>query len=114
MMEAEVREVDGVTVIAPHGPLDVGAALDFRNLLTGPIGVSGNKVLVDLSSVSLVDSSGVGVLVTAHRQAEAAGAAFAIAGAVGPVGRVFEMTRTNKLLSIHGSVDEGIASLRDA
>jgi anti-anti-sigma factor len=112
-MEAEVREVDGVTVIAPHGPLDVGAALDFRNLLAGPIGVSGNKVIVDLSSVSLVDSSGVGVLVTAHRQAEAAGAAFAIAGAVGPVGRVFEMTRTNKLLSIHDSVDDGIASLRD-
>lgn len=114
MMEALVREIDGVTVIAPRGPLDVGAALDFRDLLTGPIGVPGNKVLVDLGEVPLVDSSGVGVLVTAHRQAEAAGATFAIAGAVGPVGRVFEMTRTNKLLSIHGSVDDGIASLRDA
>ena len=113
MMEAEVREVDGVTVIAPHGPLDVGAALDFRNLLTGPIGVAGNKVLVDLSSVSLVDSSGVGVLGDRAPPGRGGRRGFAIAGAVGPVGRVFEMTRTNKLLSIHGSVDEGIASLRD-
>ena len=112
MTETDVRVIDGVTVVAPTGPLDVSTAVEFRDLLAGPVNGSGNRVLVDLTNVTLVDSSGVGVFVTAHRQAEAAGAEFALAGAVGPVGRVFEMTRTNKLLHIHETVEEALASLR--
>jgi anti-sigma B factor antagonist len=113
-MEHELRDEDGVTVIAPRGPIDVSRALELRDLLAGPIGESGRHVLVDLSEVTLVDSSGIGIFVTAHRQAEAAGSTFALAGAPGPVGRVFELTRTNKLLRIYESVDDGLAALRDA
>lgn len=112
-MEHTLRELDGVTVVAPRGPIDVSRALELRDVLAGPVGEPGRCVLIDLSEVTLVDSSGVGILVTAHRQAEAAGATFALAGAVGPVGRVFELTRTNKLLRIYASVDEGLAALRE-
>jgi anti-anti-sigma factor len=112
-MEHDVRDQDGVTVIAPRGPIDVSRALELREVLAGPVGESGGRVLVDLSEVTLVDSSGIGIFVTAHRHAEAAGASFALAGAPGPVGRVFELTRTNKLLRIYPSVDEGLAALRD-
>jgi anti-anti-sigma factor len=111
-MEHSVREQDGVTVIAPRGVIDVSAALELRDLLAGPVGGAGNRVLVDLSEVTLIDSSGIGILVTAHRQAEAAGAVFALGGCVGPVGRVFEMTRTNKLLRIYATVDEALVVLR--
>ncbi|NUR77814.1 MAG: STAS domain-containing protein [Thermoleophilia bacterium] len=111
-MEHSVREQDGVTVIAPRGPIDVSDALTLRDLLAGPVGGAGNRVLVDLSEVTLVDSSGIGILVTAHRQAEASGAALALGNPVGPVGRVFEMTRTNKLLRIYPTVDEALAALR--
>lgn len=113
-MDADVRDADGITVIAPRGALDVSSALELRDLLAGPIGEAGRGVLVDLSEVTLVDSSGIGVFVTAHRNADAAGAFFGLAGAVGPVGRVFEMTRTNKLLRIYDTVDDGLASLRQA
>jgi anti-anti-sigma factor len=112
-MEHTLREEGGVTVVAPRGPIDVSRALELRDVLAGAVGEPGRRVLVDLCEVTLVDSSGVGILVTAHRQAEAAGATFALAGAVGPVGRVFELTRTNKLLRIYASVDEGLAALRE-
>lgn len=110
-MEHDLRDELGVTVLAPRGPIDVSRALDLRNLIAGVIEVAGARLLVDLTQVTLVDSSGVGIFVTAHRQAEAAGTRFALANPVGPVGRVFEMTRTNKLLRIYPSVGEGIAAL---
>lgn len=113
-MEQTLREQEGVTVVAPRGPIDVSRALELRDVLAGQVGEPGRRVLVDLSEVTLVDSSGIGIFVTAHRQAEAAGATFVLAGAVGPVGRVFELTRTNKLLRIYPSVDEGLAALRGA
>jgi anti-sigma B factor antagonist len=111
-MDIHVRDDDGVTVIAPAGPVDVAASLELRDALAVPISQHGARVLVDLTDVTLVDSSGVGIFVTAHRSAEAAGASFALAGAQGPVGRVFEMTRTNKLLRIFESVDAGLEALR--
>ena len=113
-MEHETHEHDGITVLAPRGPIDVGQALDLRNLIAESVEVAGSRLLVDLSQVTLIDSSGVGIFVTAHRQAEAAGSQFALANPVGPVGRVFEMTRTNKLLRIYASVDEGLTALRGA
>jgi anti-anti-sigma factor len=112
-MEHEVRDDGGVTVIAPAGPIDVSRALELRDVLAAHVVDAGRRILVDLSGVTLVDSSGVGIFVTAHRQAEAAGSSFALAGAPGPVGRVFELTRTNKLLRIYTTVDEGLAALRE-
>ena len=113
-MQQAVSEQDGVTVIAPSGPIDVSRALELRDVLAGPVGTPGGRVLVDLSEVTLIDSSGIGIFVTAHRQAEASGASLVLAGPVGPVGRVFEMTRTNKLLRIHPTVEDGLAALRGA
>jgi len=113
-MDHEVREQDGVTVLAPRGPIDVSHALELRDLIAGTIERAGSRLVVDLTDVTLIDSSGVGIFVTAHRQADAAGAQFALAHPVGPVGRVFEMTRTNKLLRIYPSVEDAIAALRGA
>ena len=114
MIEHSLREEGGVTVIAPVGPIDVARALELRELLAAHVGEAGKRVLVDLSEVTLVDSSGVGLFVTAHRQAESAGASFGLANPVGPVGRVFELTRTNKLLRIYPTVADGVAALAEA
>lgn len=111
-MEHELRDHEGIAVLAPRGPIDVGRALELRNLIAAAIEPAGARLLVDLTEVTLIDSSGVGIFVTAHRTAEAAGAQFALANPVGPVGRVFEMTRTNKLLRIYPTLDEGLAALR--
>lgn len=112
-MEHELREDRGVTVLAPRGPIDVVHSLELRDLIADRVGTPGSQLLVYLSEVTLIDSSAVGVFVTAHRQAEASGAHFVLANPVGPVGRVFEMTRTNKLLRIYPTVADGLASLQD-
>lgn len=110
-MDHEITERDGVKVVHLHGPIDVGRAMELRDLLGAQIDGPSARVLLDLSDVSLIDSSGIGILVTAHRRADGQGARFALAGAAGTVARVFEMTRTNKLLSLHDTVEEGVAAL---
>lgn len=110
-MDHTVEELEGAQVVRLHGPLDVARALELRDTLGALVGVAGARVLLDLEHVTLIDSSGVGILVTAHRQAETAGARFALAAAGPVVGRVFELTRTNKLLRIHPTVEEGLRAL---
>ena len=110
-MEHEITEQDGVRIVHLHGPIDVSSAMALRELLGAQIDSPSARVLLDLSDVALIDSSGIGILVTAHRRADTQGARFALAGAAGTVARVFEMTRTNKLLSIHETVEQGVAAL---
>jgi len=106
-----MREDSGVTVIRPEGPIDVSKSLDLRALLGEQVASSGGKVLVDMGGVPLIDSSGIGVMVAAHRRAEEAGAGFALAEPSDAVAKVFNLTRTDRLLSIYPSVAEGVAAL---
>jgi anti-anti-sigma factor len=110
-VEHEITQQGAVKIVHLHGPIDVSRSMELRELLGAQIDSASARVLLDLSDVSLIDSSGIGILVTAHRRADGQGARFALAGAAGTVARVFEMTRTNKLLSLYPSVEEGVAAL---
>jgi anti-sigma B factor antagonist len=114
MVNYSIREEGGVRVLGLQGPIDVSQAMDLRDGLGQQIDGPGARVVLDLTDVTFIDSSGIGVLVGAHRKADAAGAMFALAGARATVGRVFELTRTNRLLRIYASVDEALAALQAA
>ena len=109
-MEHETRTERGATVVRISGSVDVATSIELRDLLAPELDRGGARVLLDLSGVSLIDSSGVGVLVTAHRRAEAAGSALVLVAPAGPAARVFELTRTNKLLRIEPDLERGLAA----
>jgi anti-anti-sigma factor len=113
-MDNRIETQDGVRIVRLSGPLDVSQALALRELLGGQIDGPGARVLVDLSEVPLIDSSGIGVMVGAHRRADGvgSGAAFALAGAGTTVARVFALTRTDRLLRLYDTVPEGVEALR--
>ncbi len=112
MVNHDMRDEAGVRVLSLQGPIDVSQAMDLREVLGQQIDGPAARVVVDLTDVTFIDSSGIGVLVTAHRTADAAGAMLALAGARTTVGRVFELTRTNRLLRIYPTVDEAVTALR--
>ena len=63
-MDINVRRRSNVQVIQLRGPLRMGDAVDkFRQTLDDAAGAGDNKVVLDLSEVPSIDSSGIGVLV---------------------------------------------------
>ena len=52
-----------VSVIAPQGELDIATLNDFRAALTDAAGRPADTLLVDLSEVSFIDSSGLGAVI---------------------------------------------------
>jgi len=111
-MDYRIENEEGVKIVRLAGPLDVSQAMQLREVLGEQIDGPAARVLIDLSEVPLIDSSGIGVMVTAHRRADDAGAAFALAGAGATVARVFSLTRTDKLLRLYPTVDAGVEALR--
>ena len=69
-LDVVVGEAGDVTVVALHGPLDVYTVAGFRER-ADPLGGPGRRLVVDLSGVTILDSSGLGALL---RQRNRAGA----------------------------------------
>lgn len=109
-MEIEVTQSKGVTIVAPTGDLDMGAADQVRRVLTELIDKGQPKLVMDLGGVGYIDSSGLGTLVAAMKQARAAGGNLKLCGLQDDVRSIFEMTRLVKVMAIHGTRQEALAS----
>ncbi len=110
-MQHSISDQHGITVVVLEGELEVSEAPALRDLLGSLVAGPQSRVLLDLGQVSFIDSSGIGVLIGAHRRAEEAGARVGLAAPNAGVRRVFELTRTDRVLRIYDSVPDGVAAL---
>ena len=85
-----VRDGDTLSIA---GEIDVAVVDEFGNAMRALIEANpGVEVCVDLRDVNFIDSSGLGVLVGANKQAAAAGATIRLAHVQASPAKVFEIT----------------------
>lgn len=106
-MKHEVTERKGTTIVALKGEIDLDNSPAARKLLLENID-GASHVLVDLSGVTYIDSSGVASLVEALQTSKKNGIGFALAAASEPTRRVLELARLDKVFTIHETVDAGL------
>jgi len=107
-MKSEVREENGTAIVAFEGDVDLEQSPTARKVLLDAVGAHGS-VLVDLSGVGYIDSSGVASLVEAFQASRKKGAGFALAAVSEPALRVLQLARLDKVFTIHASVEDGLA-----
>ena len=64
------------------------------------------KIVFDLSGVTVLDSTGVGIIVMCHAKVKKAGGSLRIAGANGMVEETFKMTNVDKIIPFYPSLAE--------
>ena len=74
---------------------------EFASTITALLGSGERKVLLDLSTVTYVDSATIGCLMDLYRQASAAGGALKLAGVQKRVETMLTMTGAQNFLEIH-------------
>jgi anti-sigma B factor antagonist len=112
MHSVEVEVVDGVIVIAARGELDAFAAPDLTAALPAP--GERTRVIVDLDSVTFLDSTALGVVVHAIRDVSDAGGGTRVVLPRGAARRIFELTTLDRVLPLATSRSEALAALRSA
>ena len=66
-MKATSRTVDGVEIIALEGKITIGAGdTQLRDVITNSVNSGRTSILLDLSKVTTIDSSGIGELVGSY------------------------------------------------
>jgi anti-sigma B factor antagonist len=83
-----------ITVVAVTGRLNLGPALvSFDDELKKRIEGGARKLVLDLSGLSYIDSSGIGSIVMYAGRMKQAGGRMRVVGAQGVVARAFETVR---------------------
>jgi anti-anti-sigma factor len=111
-MEFSSREMHGCKILSMVGDLDLYSSPGACGELIANIQTAqGKKIVVDLSEVSYIDSSGIGVLIAAFSQARKLGVGLRFANPTAEVQRVVRLTSLNGFLPIEETVSEAIKSL---
>ncbi len=114
-MELEIpdSDVDGWTVVAASGEIDVAAAPMLREQLATLINDGTHQVVLDLENVDFIDSTGLGVLVGAVRRARAEDGDLRIVCTNSRLLRIFDITGLNEVFTIDASVDRVVSASPD-
>jgi anti-anti-sigma factor len=97
---------DGVLTVALSGEIDLATAPEAERAIADAVGSVGTgEVLVDLSGVEFLDSSGVALLLKGRRGADERGVRYRVTGAHGIALQVLELTGVWGYLS-DGTVPE--------
>ena len=106
-MESEVINAGEWRVVKLGGDIDMHASPTARGAILQSIRED-HPVVVDLSAVTYIDSSGIASLVEAIQKAKKAGTGFALAAPNPAALRVLELARLDRVFRIFPSLEEGL------
>ncbi len=92
--------------------VDAAVAIAFKDRMRQLTEDTAAEVVLDLSNVSFIDSSGLGAIVAAMKQLGSA-RKLHLAGLMPNVEKVFRLTRMDTVFAIHASVDAAVQTNAD-
>jgi anti-sigma B factor antagonist len=120
-LSVSTRSADGFVVVTVAGDVDISTSPDLRSALAQANaaeasavkadGAGARAIVVDLSDVSFVDSTALGVLVGAYTAARNNGGRFAIVNDYEAVLKVLRITALHDVLGVHPTLDAAIAAV---
>jgi len=105
---------DRTHVIVVAGEIHVSTAPEFSRLLNDAIGQGKTQVVLDLSAVEFIDSTGLSVLLNGLRRLTRAGGRMALVCTNPTVLRLFVITRLDSTFQIVGTRAAALAAVRHA
>lgn len=106
-----IREQQGTVILELKGKL-VGGSLSGRmnQMLNNLLDQGKKNIVVDLSSVTHINSSGMGILISGYSKVKDNGGALKLANLTGKMKGLLSITKLNRIFETYNSVDEAVQS----
>ena len=110
-MKATSQTVDGVEIISLQGKITIGSGdTQLREVITNAVNAGKNKILLDLSGVSTIDSSGIGELVGSYTTATNRGGKLKLLHLPAKLNELLHVTQLITVFEVYENQQEAIAS----
>ncbi|WP_423408780.1 anti-sigma factor antagonist [Heyndrickxia sp. MSNUG] len=104
----DVKETESVLAVKVNGEIDAYTAPQLREKLFPLSEKEGVKMVVDLSEVNYMDSTGLGVFVGVFKNVRAHNGEFKIVGLSDRLQRLFEITGLADIIDINSQIEGGV------
>jgi anti-sigma B factor antagonist len=104
------RDQDGFSITEVSGEVDVHTAPDLDQRLSEVIEAGSRKLVVDLSAVDFLDSTGLGVLVKALKEVRDEAGSVAVVATTDRITKVFRITGLDSVIGLYESVEQAVGS----
>ncbi|MGC1505954.1 MAG: STAS domain-containing protein [Sulfitobacter sp.] len=107
-MELQIKTEDDICIVSIHeSRLDAAIALEFKEAIRQGTQGAKAEVVLDLTQVGFIDSSGLGAIVATMKHL-APNRRLILAGLTPPVEKVFRLTRMDSVFQIHLTLEEAL------
>ena len=106
----EVRQEISGTVVVLTGDIDLHHAPDVHEALVAVCDDKPSRLVINLSGVDYMDSSGVGTLVEVFRRVNAYKGELGLCGMNDRVRSIFEITKLDQFFKIYATEEEALGS----
>ena len=110
-MKATTRDVNGIEIIKLDGKITIGAGdQQLRDVIANAVANGKNKILLDLSGVTTIDSSGIGELVGSYTTATNRGGKLKLLHLPAKPNELLHVTQLITVFEVYDSEQEALAS----
>jgi anti-sigma B factor antagonist len=102
---------DTLGLVELTGEVDIYTAPRFKDDLVALIDDGATQVVVDLSQVTFIDSTALGVLIGGVKRLHEVGGTMRVVVATRPVERILSITGLDTVLAVFATRDEALAGL---
>lgn len=101
---------DGAQIVTVNADrIDAAMAIQFKEAMREQTDDGPSRIILDLSCVDFIDSSGLGAIVAAMKQL-GQGRKLDLAGLTPTVDKVFRLTRMDTVFNLFPSLDDAVAA----
>ena len=110
-MSVSVRQHDGVTILDVKGKVTLGTGdIALRDAVQSAVNSGATKVVINMSGVSTIDSSGVGELVSSYTHATNRGGKLKLCNLPDKINDILTITQLITVFDVYDSEEEAVRS----
>ena len=110
-MKATSRSVDGVDIISLQGKITIGAGdSQLRDVISEALNAGNMKILLDMSGVTTIDSSGIGELVGSYTTVTNRGGKLKLLHLPAKLNELLHVTQLITVFEVYENEEEAVRS----
>ena len=110
-MDIKTERSNGTLIAKAEGRIDGVNARDFEEAMQAAIGSDDNAVIIDLEGLSYISSAGLRVILLIAKTLRKRNAELILCSLSDPIREVFEISGFDKIIPVHASREEALATL---